>query len=71
MTYIEEYYQYLLDNPDKACNKVLTVYKKLVNDIKKPKQVSFFNKITEENEILMELEIEINEADNRKRFNYN
>ena len=50
MTYIEEYYQYLLDNPDKACNKVLTVYKKLVNDIKKPKQVSFFNKITEENE---------------------
>ena len=50
MTYIEEYYQYLLDNPDKACHKVLTVYKKLVNDIKKPKQVSFFNKITEENE---------------------
>ena len=50
MTYIEEYYQYLLDNPDKACNKVLIVYKKLVNDIKKPKQVSFFNKITEENE---------------------
>lgn len=50
MTYIEEYYQYLLDNPDKACNKVLTVYKKLVNDIKKPKKVSFFNKITEENE---------------------
>ena len=50
MTYIEEYYQYLLDNPDKACDKVLTVYKKLVNDIKKPKQVSFFNKITEENE---------------------
>ena len=50
MTYIEEYYQYLLDNPDKACDKVLTVYKKLVNDIKKPKQVSFFNEITEENE---------------------
>ena len=50
MTYIEEYYQYLLDNPDKACNKVLTVYKKLVNDSKKPKQGSFFNKITEENE---------------------
>lgn len=50
MTYIEEYYQYLLDNQDKACYKVLAVYKKLVNDIKKPKQVSFFNKITEENE---------------------
>lgn len=50
MTYIEEYYQYLLDNPEKACHKILTVYKKLVNDIKKPKKVSFFNKITEENE---------------------
>ena len=50
MTYIEEYYQYLLDNPEKACHKVLATYKKLVNDLKKPKQVSFFNKITEENE---------------------
>ena len=50
MTYIEEYYQYLLDNPEKACHKILTVYKKLVSDIKKPKKVSFFNKITEENE---------------------
>lgn len=50
MTYIEEYYQYLLDNPNKACHKVLVTYKKLVDDIKKPKQVSFFNRITEENE---------------------
>lgn len=50
MTYIEEYYKFLIENPDKACHKVLTVYKKLVEDIKKPRQVSFFNKITEENE---------------------
>lgn len=50
MTYIEEYYQFLLKNPDKACHKVLNVYKKLVQDIYNPKQVSFFNKITEENE---------------------
>lgn len=50
MTYIEEYYNYLLKNPDKACKKVLAVYKKLVNDLKTPKQVSFFNAITEENE---------------------
>lgn len=50
MTYIEEYYNYLKRNPDKACHKVLVTYKKLVDDIKKPKQVSFFNKITEENE---------------------
>ena len=50
MTYIEEYYNFLKKNPDKACHKVLTTYKKLVNDIKKPKQVSFFNEITEEEE---------------------
>lgn len=50
MTYIEEYYKYLLRNPDKACHKVLTVYKKLVQDLYDPKQVSFFNEITEENE---------------------
>lgn len=50
MTYIEEYYKYLLDNPDKACHKVLVTYKKLVDDIKKPKKISFFNEITEEKE---------------------
>ena len=50
MTYIEEYYNFLLKNPDKACHKVLITYQKLVNDIKKPKKVSFFNEITEENE---------------------
>ena len=49
-TYIEEFYQYLLKNPDKACKKVLTVYKKLVQDLYNPKQVSFFNEITEEEE---------------------
>lgn len=51
MTYIEEYYQLLLKNPQKASKKVLIVYKKLVQDIYKPKQVSFFNEITEENEV--------------------
>ena len=50
MTYIEEYYNFLKKNPDKACHKVLTTYKKLVNDIKKQKKVSFFNEITEEDE---------------------
>lgn len=49
-TYIEEYYQYLLKNPEKACNKVVAVYKKLVQDLYNPKQVSFFNEITEEDE---------------------
>lgn len=50
MTYIEEYHQFLLKNPDKACHKVLVTYKKLVQDIYNPKQVSFFNEITEEEE---------------------
>ena len=50
MTYIEEYYQFLLKNPDKANQKILTVYKKLVQDIYNPRQVSFFNEITEETE---------------------
>lgn len=50
MTYIEEYYNFLLKNPDKANHKVLVVYKKLVEDIKKPRTVSFFNAITEETE---------------------
>ena len=50
MTYIEEYYQFLLKNPDKANKKILTVYKKLVQDIYNPRQVSFFNEITEETE---------------------
>lgn len=50
MTYIEEYYQYLLKNPKKASNKVLITYKKLVQDLYNPKQVSFFNKLTEKEE---------------------
>ena len=50
MTYIEEYYQFLLKNPDKANNKILTVYKKLVKDLYNLNKVSFFNEITEENE---------------------
>lgn len=50
MNYIEEYYNYLINNPDKAPKKVLKVYKKLVDDIKNPKEISFFNEITEEQE---------------------
>lgn len=50
MTYIEEYYKFLKSNPEKANKKVLTVYKKLVADLKEPKQVTFYNEITEETE---------------------
>lgn len=50
MTNIEKYYKYLLKNPDKTNHKILVTYKKLVDDIKKPRKVSFFNEITEEQE---------------------
>lgn len=50
MTYIEEYYKYLLDNPDRANHKMLVVMKKLVEDIKTPHKVSFYNETQEVNE---------------------
>lgn len=48
MTYIEEYYNKISSGEIVACKKIKTVYKKLVNDLKKPKKVSFLNKITDE-----------------------
>lgn len=50
MTYIEEYYKYIQDHPKRHNKKIKLVYEKLINDIKKPKEVSFFNKITGETE---------------------
>ncbi len=50
MTYIEEYYEWIKENPNKTCKKIKTIYEKLVKDLKTPKQVSFFNKSTGENE---------------------
>lgn len=50
MTYIEEYYEFIKKNPNKVPEKVKKVYKKLVENIKKPKKVSFFNKTTGETE---------------------
>lgn len=50
MTYIEEYYNKIISGEIEACKKIKLVYKKLVNDLKKPKKVSFFNEITEEQE---------------------
>ena len=47
MTYIEEYYN-KISSEIIACKKIKAVYKKLVNDLKKPKKVSFLNKITDE-----------------------
>lgn len=50
MSYIKEYYDFLVANPDKACSKILCVYKKLVNDIENPKEITFYNSITDEEE---------------------
>ena len=48
MTYIEEYYNWMLKNPNKVCNKVRKVYEKLVKEIKIQREVSFFNSLTGE-----------------------
>ncbi len=50
MTYIEEYYNWIKENTNKVGHKVQVVYKKLVDDIHKPQEVTFFNSTTEENE---------------------
>lgn len=50
MSYIEEYYEWLKNNPKKANKKVVLVYEKLVDKIKYPEKVTFFNKLTMEEE---------------------
>lgn len=39
--YIEEYYDWIEKNPNKVNEKVKTIYKKLVDDIKNPKTITF------------------------------
>ena len=48
MTFIEEYYKWIQNNPNKVCDKIKKQYKKLVNNIKKEQKVSFVNKGIEE-----------------------
>ena len=50
MNYIEEYNKWIKANPQRVNEKVKKVYARLVEDIKTPKQVTFYNKVTEENE---------------------
>lgn len=50
MTYIEEYYKWMLSNPKKVNKKVLTVYKKLVDKIHNPETVTFFNNFFQKEE---------------------
>lgn len=45
---IEEYYQWLQDNPKKANKKIIAVYKRLTEDIKTPREVEYLNKETGE-----------------------
>ena len=47
-TNIERYYEWICKNPKRAGNKVKTIYKRLVEDISKEKEVSFLNKATGE-----------------------
>lgn len=48
MTFIEEYYKWICDNPDKVCQKIKKQYSKLVENLKKEKKVSFVNNGIEE-----------------------
>ena len=48
MTYIEEYYKWLCDNPKKANKKVLSVYSMLVDRLHKEHVVKYVNKETGE-----------------------
>ena len=67
LTYIEEYYQYLLKNPDKACQKILAVYKKLVHDIYNPKTITFYNEAAEDDETHIYI-FDINKANRPIQF---
>lgn len=50
MSYIEEYYKWICENPNKVCNKIKKQYEKLANDIHKEQKVTFLNKTTNEEE---------------------
>lgn len=50
MTYIEEYYRWIKENPNRVNKKIKTIYERLYHDLKTQKEVSFFNKATGEEE---------------------
>lgn len=50
MSYIQEYYDWIKNNPKKSNKKIKIIYQKLVDDIVNPKTISFFNELTEEEE---------------------
>lgn len=50
MTFIEEYYNWMLNNQTKVNKKVMLTYKKLVDKIKHPEIACFFNNFTQKEE---------------------
>lgn len=48
MTNIEEYYNWIINNPNKVSLKVRKMYSKLASDVKKEQKVEFTNKYTNE-----------------------
>lgn len=48
--YIEKYNDWIKEHPNRVCNKVKKIYERLAKEVKTPKEVSFFNAITGEQE---------------------
>lgn len=48
--YIEEYYKWIKNNPQKVCKKIQKVYERLAHDVKNPREVSFYNASTKQKE---------------------
>lgn len=48
MTYIEEYNNWIKDNPNKVCKKVKTIYERLAKEVNIENEVTFTNKATGE-----------------------
>lgn len=50
MTYIEEYCNWINDNPGRVCKKVKKAYEIILDDLKNPKTISYLNPFTGEME---------------------
>ena len=50
MSYIEEYYKWIQENPTKVCKKIKKQYEKLAKDIHREQKVTFLNKTTNREE---------------------
>lgn len=46
--YIEQYYKWINENPNKVCNKIKKIYARLYENLNKEQQVSFINQTTGE-----------------------